>query len=125
MRPRTDSLVATLVMTVLVLLLASAVRAQTLGTGAISGTVRDTSGAVLPGATIEVSSPALIEKVRTAVTDGQGVYRFIDLRPGTYSVSFVLPGFATVIREGIELTAGFTAQINADMRVGGIDETIT
>jgi hypothetical protein len=100
-------------------------RAQTLGTGAIAGTVRDASGAVLPGTTAEASSPALIEKVRTVVTDAQGLYRIVDLRPGTYVVTFSLPGFGTVRREGVELTAGFTASINAELNVGGIEETIT
>jgi hypothetical protein len=91
----------------------------------IAGVVRDSSGGVLPGVTVEAASPALIEKVRTAVTDGQGVFRIVDLRPGTYSVTFTLPGFSTVRREGIELTASFTATVNADMRVGALEETIT
>lgn len=120
-----NSSMTALVAIVAVLMLPSVVGAQTLGTGAIAGTVRDSSGGVLPGVTVEVASPALIEKVRTAVTDSNGVYRFIDLRPGAYTVTFTLPGFATVVREGIELTAGFTAQVNADLRVGGIEETIT
>ena len=93
--------------------------------GSIAGVVKDTSGAVLPGVTVEVASPALIEKVRTAVTDGQGAYKIIDLRPGTYSVTFTLTGFATVKREGIELTSAFTANVNADMKVGQVSETIT
>jgi len=93
--------------------------------GTIAGVVRDTSGAVLPGVTVEASSPALIEKVRTAVTDGTGQYKIIDLRPGTYAVSFSLPGFATVRREEVVLTASFTANVNADMKVGGLEETIT
>src|SRR5512144_847232 len=91
----------------------------------ITGVVKDTSGAVLPGVTVEASSPALIEKTRTVVTDGSGQYRIVDLRPGTYSVTFSLPGFTTVKREGIELSGSFNASINADMRVGGIEETIT
>ena len=94
-------------------------------TGSIAGVVRDTSGAVLPGVTVEASSPALIEKSRTVVTDGQGRYTVVDLRPGTYSVAFTLPGFATVRREGIELTTGFTANVNADLKVGTIEETVT
>ena len=93
--------------------------------GSIAGTVRDASGAVLPGVTVEAASPALIEKVRTAVTDGQGQYRVVDLRPGAYSVSFTLTGFSVVRREGIALTASFTATVNADLKVGGIEETIT
>src|SRR5262245_50073439 len=76
-------------------------------TSGIAGVVRDTSGAVLPGVTVEAASSALIEKVRTVVTDGEGQYRVIDVRPGTYTVTFTLPGFSTVKREGIELTAGF------------------
>jgi hypothetical protein len=87
--------------------------------------VRDTSGAVLPGVTVEASSPALIEKVRTGVTDGQGLYKIIDLRPGVYTVTFAVQGFNTVRREGIELVAAFTATVNAEMQVGSVAETIT
>jgi len=94
-------------------------------TGSIAGVVRDTSGAVLPGVTVEASSPALIEKSRSVVSDGQGRYTIVDLRPGTYSVAFTLPGFATVRREGIELTSGFTANVSADLKVGTIEETVT
>src|SRR5437762_8140359 len=99
-------------------------RAQT-ASGTIAGIVRDTSGAVIPGVTVEASSPALIEKARSVVTDTQGLYRVVDLRPGTYAVTFTLPGFATFKRDGIELTTGFTAQVNADMKVGTVAETIT
>src|SRR5262245_20681232 len=74
----------------------------------IAGVVRDATGAVLPGVTVEAASPALIEKVRTAVTDNEGQYKIIDLRPGTYGVTFSLTGFSSVKRDGIELTAGFT-----------------
>ena len=95
------------------------------GQGSIAGLVRDSSGAVLPGVTVEAASPALIEKVRTAVSDGSGQYRIVDLRPGIYSVVFTLPGFATIRREGIELTGDFTASVNAEMRVGALEETIT
>ena len=91
----------------------------------IAGVVRDSSGSVLPGATVEVSSPALIEKVRTAVSDNTGQYRVIDLRPGTYSVVFTLPGFNQFRRDGIELTGAFTATVNADLRVGSRQETVT
>ena len=91
----------------------------------IAGSVKDTSGAVLPGVTVEASSPALIEKVRSAVSDGNGVYRIEDLRPGTYTVTFTLPGFATTRREGIVLTGSFTAAVDADMKVGGLEETVT
>src|ERR1700687_2848975 len=93
--------------------------------GGIAGVVRDTSGAVMPGVTVEASSSALIEKVRSVVTDAEGQYKIIDLRPGNYVVTFTLPGFATVKREGIDLSAGFTATVNADLRVGGLEETIT
>ena len=80
---------------------------------------------MLPGVTVEAASPALIEKVRTVVTDSEGRYNIVDLRPGTYTVTFTLAGFSTFKREGIELTAGFTATVNADMKVGALEETIT
>ena len=105
--------------------LPQAALAQSATTGTIAGVVKDTSGAVLPGVTVEAASPALIEKVRTAVTDDQGNYKIIELRPGTYTVTFTLPGFATLKREGIELTAGFTATVNAEMKVGALEETVT
>ena len=91
----------------------------------ITGVIRDTSGAVLPGVTVEAASPALIEKVRSAVSDGNGQYRIEDLRPGAYTVTYSLPGFATVQREGVELSGNFTASINVEMRVGALEETIT
>jgi hypothetical protein len=91
----------------------------------IAGTVKDSSGAVLPGVTVEAASPALIEKVRTGVSDGSGQYRIEDLRPGTYTLTFSLTGFSGVRREGIELTGSFTATINADLKVGTVAETIT
>jgi Carboxypeptidase regulatory-like domain/TonB-dependent Receptor Plug Domain len=92
---------------------------------AIAGVVRDASGGVMPGVTVEAASPALIEKVRTVVTDGDGQYKIINLNPGTYSVTFTLTGFNTVKRDGIELTGDFTAPVNAEMKVGAIEETIT
>jgi hypothetical protein len=92
---------------------------------AIAGIVRDTSGAVLPGVTAEATSPALIEKVRTVVSDEQGQYRIADVRPGTYVVTFTLPGFTTVRREGIVLEANFTANVSVELRVGAIEETVT
>jgi hypothetical protein len=92
--------------------------------GAIAGSVKDATGAVLPGATVEASSAALIEKVRSVVTDESGQYRIVDLRPGTYVVTFTLPGFSTVKREGITLDVGFTASVNAELKVGGVEETI-
>jgi hypothetical protein len=91
----------------------------------ITGVVRDASGAVLPGVNVEAASPALIEGVRTGVTDGTGQYRIENLRPGTYTVTFTLPGFATVQREGIQLTGDFVASVNAELRVGTVEETIT
>jgi hypothetical protein len=91
---------------------------------AISGIVRDTSGAVLPGVTVEAASDALIEKTKTVTSDGQGRYQIVDLRPGLYVVTFTLPGFNTVRRDGVELPSNFTAQINADLRVGALEETV-
>src|SRR5687768_17585501 len=91
----------------------------------IAGVVRDTSGAVLPGVTVEAASPALIEKVRSVVADGAGQYRIVDLRPGTYSVTFTVSGFSTLQREGIELQGSFTATVNAEMRVGSLEERVT
>ena len=91
----------------------------------ISGVVTDTTGGVLPGVTIEASSPVLIEKVRTTVSEGNGRYQVLDLLPGTYTVSFTLPGFSTVRREGITLTAGFAASVNVELSAGTLTETIT
>ena len=105
----------------LLLLLPSAAYAQ----ASIAGQVRDASGAVLPGVTVEASSPALIEKVRSVVTDGTGQYRIEILPPGTYAVNFSLPGFSAVRREGILLTGTFTATVDVDLRVGSLEETIT
>src|SRR5688500_15399699 len=84
--------------------------------GAIAGSVKDATGAVLPGAAVEASSAALIEKARSVVTDESGQYRIVDLRPGTYVVTFSLPGFSTVRREGITLDVGFTASVNAELK---------
>ena len=91
----------------------------------LSGTVKDTSGAVLPGVTVEASSPVLIEKVRTATTDTTGNYRVESVQPGTYKVTFSLPGFATVVRDGVILSGTGVVKIDADMRVGGVQETVT
>ena len=91
----------------------------------IAGVVRDTSGAVMPGVTVEAASPVLIEKVRAVVTDSQGLYRIVDLRPGLYTITFTLPGFSTFRRDGLELAAGFTATVNAELRVGALEETVT
>jgi hypothetical protein len=91
----------------------------------IAGVVRDASGGVLPGVTVEAASPALIEKVRSAVTDGSGNYKIISLVPGSYVVTFTLPGFTTLRREGIQVQAETTSQVNADLRVGAVAETVT
>lgn len=92
---------------------------------AIGGTVRDTSGAVLPGVTVEARSPVLIEQVRTAITDGSGQYLVTGLVSGTYSVSFALEGFNKTQRDGVELSAGFTANVSVQLTVGSLAETIT
>ena len=112
-----------LLLTVGVLLIPSMTYAQALGT--IAGAVKDASGAVLPGVTVEASSSALIEKVRTVVSDGAGQYRIVNLPPGNYTVTFTLPGFSTVKRDGIEVSPNFTSNIDGDMRVGAVEETIT
>ena len=91
----------------------------------LAGVVRDSSGAILPGATVEATSPVLIEKTRTAVSDGSGQYRIVNLTPGAYTVTFSLPGFTTMKREGLELTGGGVTTINADLRLGDLAETIT
>ncbi|MFN8060417.1 MAG: carboxypeptidase regulatory-like domain-containing protein [Vicinamibacterales bacterium] len=91
----------------------------------VAGTVRDATGAVLPGVTVEAASPVLIEKVRSAVTDGQGQFQIIDLRPGTYAITFTLTGFTVVRREGIDLPANFTAQVNVELTVATLAETVT
>jgi hypothetical protein len=107
----------------LVLLLAAPAGAQQ--RASIVGVVHDSTGGVMPGVTVEASSPALIEQMRSAVTDGAGRYSVIDLRPGTYSVTFTLPGFKTVKREGIVLEGAFSAQVNGVLSVGAVEETIT
>ena len=93
--------------------------------GSIAGVVTDTSGAVLPGVTVEAASPALIEKVRSAVTDGTGQYQIVNLPPGSYTVTFMLAGFNTLKREGIEVTGNFTATVNGSLPVGALEETLT
>jgi len=104
-----------------VLLIPSGVFAQV----ALAGTVKDSSGAVLPGVTVEAASPVLIEKTRSAVSDSTGQYRIESLQPGTYSVTFTLAGFSTLKREGVEVSGTGVVSINADMKVGGVAETIT
>jgi hypothetical protein len=103
------------------MLLSTAAYAQS----AITGVVKDTTGAAMPGVTVEASSDVLIEKLKSAVTDGSGSYRIADLRPGTYNVSFTLPGFKTFRRDGLQLPAEFTATINVELAVGSLEETIT
>ena len=103
------------------LLVSSAAYAQS----AIVGIVKDSSGATMPGVTVEAASDVLIEKVKSAVSDGDGAYRIGDLRPGTYSVTFTLPGFKTFKRDGLELPSEFTSTLNAELGVGSLEETIT
>src|SRR5712691_11680745 len=110
---------------IVVFLSMATVPAAAYAQGSIVGTVKDPSGAVLPGVTVEGSSPALIEKTRSVVTGGTGQYSIENLRPGTYTVTFTLTGFAPVKREGIELTGTFVATVNTDLKVGGVAETVT
>jgi hypothetical protein len=113
-----------LLVCVTLLLLPSTVSAQASAQASITGVARDTSGGVLPGVTVEASSPALIERVRTVVTDGSGLYRIVDLPPGTYAVTFTLPGFVTFRRADVVLAGAFTATVNAEMPLGGLEQTI-
>jgi hypothetical protein len=115
------SLVQIVTVTALAWMMPAAAMAQS----AIAGVVKDTTGAVMPGVTVEAASPALIEKVRSVVTDGQGQYKVVDLRPGVYTITFTLPGFNTIKREAVELPTNFTATINAELRVGALEETVT
>lgn len=125
MNIRTDIVTVGLVVLVLAGMMPSIAVAQGTTAGAIAGVVRDTTGALLPGVTVEAASPALIEKVRVAVTNDQGQYQIVDLRPGAYVVTFTLTGFRPFRREGVELTAGYTANITANLELGGLEETIT
>src|SRR6266545_1212918 len=92
---------------------------------AIVGVVKDSSGGILPGVNVEASSDVLIEKTRSVVTDGAGQYKIVDLRPGVYFVTFTLPGFQVSKRQNVELPSEFTATINADLKVGGLEESVT
>ena len=118
---RTIRLLRLLGVTAVVALVPSLAHAQS----SIAGTIRDASGAVLPGVTVEVASPVLIEKVRSTVSDGTGQYRLADLLPGTYTVTYTLTGFATVKRDAVQVTGAGVMTLNADMRVGTLQETIT
>src|SRR4051812_31918700 len=97
----------------------------TFAQGAIAGVVRDGTGAVMPGVTVEAASPVLIERTRSVVTDTAGQYKIVDLKPGTYEVSFTLAGFKTVKRADIIIEGTFTAQISAELQVGQVEETLT
>src|SRR5262245_43441604 len=101
------------------------VPASAFAQAALAGVVKDTSGGVLPGVTVEATSPSLIEKARTAITDATGQYRMTELTPGVYALTFTLPGFATIHRENVDLTGAGVTTINADMRVGAVSETVT
>ncbi|HMF99546.1 MAG TPA: carboxypeptidase-like regulatory domain-containing protein, partial [Vicinamibacterales bacterium] len=114
-----------LVVAALLLSSQSGAFAQGTSAASISGVVTDSSGAVLPGVTVEAASPVLIEKVRSAVTDERGEYRIIELIPGSYTVTFTLTGFSSLRREGIELPPSFNATVNAQLRIGAIEETVT
>ncbi len=107
------------------LALGSAVRVEAQQRASIVGVVQDSTGAVLPGVTVEAASPVLIEKTRSTITDAAGRYAVVDLRPGVYTVTFSLAGFTTTKREGIELQGAFAAQVNASLSVGSMEETLT
>jgi hypothetical protein len=117
----------TLGATLLLIFLAGigAAGAQSVSSATINGTVRDQSGGVLPGVTATLTSPALQVPQMVQVTDADGNYRFVDLPAGSYTLKFELPGFATMVREGVRLTIGFVARIDENMKVGGLEETVT
>src|SRR5262249_38750704 len=117
----TSGMVRSVLVAACVLALPGVARAQS----AFAGVVKDATGAVLPGVTVEASSPVLIEQMRTASTDANGAYKIENLRPGVYVLTFSLPGFSSVKREGVELGSNFTATINAELRVGAMEETVT
>ena len=120
---RPKSMARALLPIVCVALAASVASAQQ--ASGIAGVVRDSGGLAMPGVTVEAASPALIEKTRSVVTDGEGRYTIVDLRPGAYTITFSLTGFSTVKRDGVELGSGFTATVNVTMNVGSLAETIT
>jgi hypothetical protein len=109
----------------LLFIFAAARGAAAQSSSSIVGVVRDASGAAVPGVTVEVASPALIERQKVVVTEGDGTYRVVDLRPGKYTVTFTLPGFQTVRRENVELNTAFTATVDATLTVGGVEEQVT
>jgi len=115
------TIIRTLLLAGVVAILPSAAWAQ----ASLAGTVKDASGAVLPGVTVEASSPVLIEKARTATSDASGQYRIESLQPGTYTVAFSLAGFSTLKRDGVEMSGTGVIKIDADMKVGGVAETVT
>ncbi|OLC74766.1 MAG: hypothetical protein AUH72_21220 [Acidobacteria bacterium 13_1_40CM_4_65_8] len=121
----TDRRISELVRVLLFLIIASCAAGTARAQSAIAGVVKDASGAVLPGVTVEASSPALIEGSRSAVTDSAGTYKIADLRPGEYTVAFTLTGFRSVRREGITLPVTFTATVNAELSIGQLEESIT
>src|SRR5437016_7907278 len=113
------------VRTVLVFVGVSLIATTAVAQASLAGVAKDASGAVMPGVTVEAASPVLIEKVRTVTTDGTGQYKIENLRPGLYAVTFTLAGFNVVKRNEVELTGAQTVTINADLKVGGVAETVT
>ena len=109
----------------IIALLPLAGAAQGTSAASVSGVVTDSSGGIVPGVAVEVSSPVLIEKVRATTTNERGEYRVVELRPGTYTVTFTRQGFASFRREGIELTSNFNATVHAELRVGGFEQSVT
>ena len=93
-------------------------------TGTITGKVTDTSGGVLPGVTVNATSQSMMG-VQSSVTSSEGMYRFPAIPPGTYTLTYELPGFNTLKREGIDIRLGFTAQINVELAVASLQETVT
>jgi hypothetical protein len=98
--------------------------ATTHAQSSITGVVTDSSAGALPGVAVEAASPVLLEKVRSAVTDGAGVYRLENLPPGIYTITYTLQGFTTTRREGLQLASNFTATVNTEMRIGALEESI-
>src|SRR5262245_64046742 len=122
---RTASVGWILVAMSIVAVLPLAAAAQGTSAASISGVVTDSSGGVMSGVAVEVSSPVLIERVRTTMTDDRGEYRIVELRPGTYAVTFARQGFASLRREGIVLTSNFNAAVNAELQVGTVEQSVT